>query len=700
MVDSMIMLFKSTDTVFTTNGLGNLPDAISCVVTEERNGEYELEMLYPITGKRYEELSLRRIITAKPNPYSDYQPFRIYAISKPINGIVTINAEHISYDLSGIPVAPFVADTVQNAFINMKSSAAVPCPFSFTTDKGTTANMTVLKPSSMRALLGGTRGSILDVYGGEYEFDKFTVKLHNNRGENRGVSIRYGKNLTDLKQEENCSAVYTGVYPFWYSEQDGLMQLSEKVVKASGTYDFTRIYPLDLSQEWQDKPTETQLRERAKTYMSANNIGIPKVSLDVSFVQLAQSEEYQEIALLETVYLCDTVNVEFPELGVSSKAKCIKTKFDVLTNKYIGIELGDAKSNLASTICEQSQAIHETPSKTFMEQAIENATQLISGGLGGYVVLHSSTDSKHPDEILIMDTDNIKTATKVWRWNKGGLGYSSKGYNGPYTTAMTQDGAIVADFITTGTMSANRINGGTLIVGGNNNTNGTILVKKSDGTVLVKLDKDGITLNSEVKISYSNLSNTPSIPSKTSQLKNDSDFKTGSQVTQITKDTVTTKYVNALDVTAKQVNCVSGNNECNINGARNRYIRDGIEVGNIGTNSWSGHPEMRGLDFDLDEDGSYMFWGAQNPGGGNYMAVMVYDRNGTIYDRNSMNICRDLDLHWWKLKNVNWPEGGIDGTLHFVQILSMNSDGTVGRWVNDCSLRFVNGILVDATFNG
>lgn len=282
MVDTMITLHESTETSFTTNGLGTLSDAITCEVTEERNGEFELEMEYPVTGIRYKELQLRRIIMAKPNPYSDLQPFRIYAITKPINGIVTVNAEHISYDMSGYPVSAFAADTVQNAFINMKSASAVNCPFSFSTDKTTTANMTVLKPSSMRSLLGGVDGSILDVYGGEYEFDKFNVKLWNKRGADRGASIRYGKNLTDLKQEENCSSVYTGVYPFWYSEQEGLVQLNEKIVKASGTYNFTRIYPLDLSQEWQEKPNQEQLRTRANSYMKANNIGVPAVSLTVS----------------------------------------------------------------------------------------------------------------------------------------------------------------------------------------------------------------------------------------------------------------------------------------------------------------------------------------------------------------------------------------------------------------------------------
>lgn len=464
MVDTMIVLFESTSTSFTTNGLGCLSDAVSCIVTEERNGEFELEMEYPVTGQHYSELALRRIIAAKSNPYSEKQPFRIYSITKPMNGIVTVNAAHISYDLAGYPVSPFTAESLPNALAKMKEASAVPCPFTFYTDKNTAAKMTVVKPSTIRSLLGGSSGSLLDIYGGEYEFDNFMIKLLNNRGANRGVSIRYGKNLTELEQEENCSNVYTGVYPYWYSEQDGLLQLSEKIVKCEGTYNFTRIYPLDLSDKWQQKPTETQIRDAAKTYIKNNNVGIPKVSLKISFVQMAQSEEYKDITLLEAVHLCDTVNVEFPEYNVSASSKCISTTYDVITDKYKEIELGDARSNLASTLSAQNQAINETPSrmKTAMERAIENATQLITGGLGGYVIMRDSSGGKYPDEILIMDTPDIKTAKKVWRWNKAGLGYSSTGYNGPYGLAMTQNGAIVADFITTGVLTANLIQAGIL----------------------------------------------------------------------------------------------------------------------------------------------------------------------------------------------------------------------------------------------
>lgn len=539
MVDALITLHESNDDIENTYnlGIGSLFEALCCEVTEERNGEFELVMEYPITGKWFKELRLRRIIMAEPNPYSDRQAFRIYAITKPINGIVTLNAEHISYDLSGYPVQPFKADGIQNALSSLVSNCAVPCPFRFSTSRLTSAQMTVSKPASIRSLLGGMSGSLLDIYGGEYEFDNYDVKLENERGADRGVSIRYGKNLTDLKQEENCSSVYTGVYPFWYSEQDGLFQLSEKIVSAPGTYDFTRIYPLDLSQEWVEKPTEEQIRSKTESYIKANNIGVPKVSLTVSFIQLAQCEEYHNYALLERVHLCDMVSIEFAELGVSAKAKCIKTVYDAITRKYKSIELGEARSNLSSTISSQNQAIQENISKTFMQQAIENATKLISGGLGGYVIIHSSTGGNHPDEILIMDTDDINTASKVWRWNKGGLGYSSTGYNGPYALAMTQDGQIVADFITTGTMSASLINGGVLNIGGLDDADGIIYVKDGDGKILVTLDKNGISLTNGCTISWNNVSDQPDIPSD-------------DHITKITKDTVTAEYISALKASA------------------------------------------------------------------------------------------------------------------------------------------------------
>lgn len=511
MVDSMIRLFPSNATDFTTNGLGYLPDATECTVTEERNGAFELEMKYPVSGKRYSDILLRSIIVAKPNPYDDPQPFRIYEISRPMKGSITIKAEHISYDINGIPVTSgWEATSPSAAFAGLKSHAAVTCPFDFWTDKSSTGTFRVEVPSNMRSCLGGVEGSILDIYHGEYKFDKYMIRLYGSRGMNRDVSIRYGKNLTDLNQEENCASVYTGVYGYWYSDSEddgGLVETSPKVINVPGSFNYQRILIVDFSSEFQDKPSSSQLKDRVNNYISNNNIGVPSVNLTVSFVNLTDYREYENLALLETVHLCDTVNVIFEELGVNATAKVITTVFNCLTNKYDSIELGDAKSNLANTIAnykepdfssdfnrilkEVQQALKEN--NTLQAIAIAQATKLITGNLGGHVVLHSSTGGDKPDEILIMDTADINTAKKIWRWNLSGLGYSSTGYNGPYGLAMTMNGMIVADFIQTGTMSANRIKGGTLTLGGSDNGNGVLMVLDSTSSEILKIDNNGLS---------------------------------------------------------------------------------------------------------------------------------------------------------------------------------------------------------------
>ena len=446
------------------NGIGALRDCISCTITEERNGSFELEMVYPVGGQHYDSLALRGLIKAKPNPFADEQLFRIYQISRPIGGQVTVNAAHISYDLSGIPVAPFAASGAQAALAGLKEHVATDCEFTFWSDVSTAGDFSVSVPSSLRSRLGGVEGSILDVFGGEYEWDNYTVKLHSERGTDRGVSIRYGKNLTDLTQEENCASIYTGVYPYWTDSDGNVVQISTGPVVnvPDGNYDFVRILTLDVSQDFEEQPTDEQLQQAALNYIKSNNVGVPEVSLKLSWAQLENTEEYKGKAVLERVGLCDTVRVTFARLGVQATAKVVKTVYNVLLDRYDSVELGDARATLADTVAslgkDTKQEIDRT--QTMLKRAIARATKLITGNLGGYVVLHSSTGGDTPDEILIMDKPDINTATRVWRWNLSGLGYSSTGYNGEFGLAMTMDGAIVADYITAGTLAANLIKTG------------------------------------------------------------------------------------------------------------------------------------------------------------------------------------------------------------------------------------------------
>ena len=531
MVDSLIILYDHDEEAFTSNGLGALPDAASCTVTEERNGGYEVEMEYPLTGSHFSDIQKRRILYVKPNPYDDPQPFRIYSITKPINGIVTVHAAHLSYDTSGSIVKLFPADagSASAAMSYLKNFSVPSTPFTFFTNVGKSGTMSVPKPSSIRSLLGGSDGSILDTFGGEYLFDKWNISLLESRGSNRGVTIRYGKNMTDLEQEENDTDFYTGVYPFWYSESEdgGLVTLSanDGIVNAPGNYDFVKIMPLDLSSEdfskettdsegyttTIEKPTEEELLAAAQKYITNNKIGIPKVSLDVSFVMLAQTEEYKDFARLETVKLCDTVTVEFEKLGVKTTAKCIKTVYNVLTDKYDSIELGEPKSSLAETVSNQGTLIEEASDKSYMERAIQNATDLImSGKLGGYVTVTKN-------EIYIADNKDLDKAVKVWRWNSGGLGYSSSGKDGPFGTAMTSDGKIVADYISTGNLdcsvlNVSNIHGDSILVDTIGALNG--INQETDSYQYIKtglLDSDGnygiaigqLTTNSDGTISTS-----------------------------------------------------------------------------------------------------------------------------------------------------------------------------------------------------
>lgn len=477
------VLFAPTATTFTTNGLGKLSDAASCTVKETRNGAFELTLKYPIEGIHYAEIQQRSIILAKPNPVDSAQPFRVYRISKPINGLVTVYTYHISYDLTGIPVSPYSAASVQAALAGFSTYAAVTNPFTFWSDMMASGDFTVKAPASVRSLLE----TVLEVYGGEYKYDKYTVRLYQQRGVNRGVTIRYGKNLTDLKQDENCSNVYTGVYAY-YSDGNGIVETSPKVTPAPGTYDYTRVLPLDLKAEFKEAPTAEALRAAAEQYMTDHNIGVPEVSLNVSFVQLEQTQEYKDLALLERVELCDTVTVIFERLGVNATAQVTSTVYNVLIDAYDSVTIGNVRKNVAMTIAEQAQEIAKGPDLTALQAAVIEATELITGNQGGYVVIHSSTGGKTPDEILIMDQPDIESAVQVWRWNKSGLGYSSSGYNGPYGLAMTIDGKINADFITTGGMDAARITAGIL-----QSKDGRFLIDLTANTITMK-NKSGATV--------------------------------------------------------------------------------------------------------------------------------------------------------------------------------------------------------------
>lgn len=452
------ILFPSTATEFNTHGLGVLTDAISCTVTEERNGTFELTMQYPDTGVHFAEITDRCIIYAIPSPYRAPQPFRIYRITRPMNGVIMVYAQHITYDLSGVPLNPFTAINAPDALSRLSLNAAVDSPFTFWTDKATVASFAVSTPSSTRSVLGGSSGSILDVYGGEYEWDGFTVRLYGHRGYDNGVVISYGKNLTDIEQDRNISNVATGIYPYWTNAEGALVTCDPKIVNAPGTYDFTRVVPVDFSNDFETQPTPAQLQARAEKYVEDNKIGIPKTSITASFVQLEQFPEYEDLALLEKCDLCDTVTIRYPQLGVEAKAEIVKIETDVLLERYNSVEIGDVRTNIADTIVGQQQEIKQKPSETYLREAVLALTETILGASGGAVRLLDTNNDGMPDTLYIADDPDPTKARNVWRFNHEGWGASDSGYNGPFSYGATLKNGMVADFITAGTLNADLVN--------------------------------------------------------------------------------------------------------------------------------------------------------------------------------------------------------------------------------------------------
>lgn len=458
------ILFPANATSFNTNGLGRL-EPTKCTVIEERNGQYELSCIVPVSSPHYSDIRNNMIIAVSPSDGATIQAFRIYQITEPLNGLVTLSARHISYDLSYNSVMPFTADSCSAALLGLNSYAVETQPFTFWTDKSVVADFAVKVPQPIRSCLGGQRGSILDIYGGVYEWDNWTVKLWTRRGSDNGVTLRYGKNITDLSQEQNLESVVTGIVPFWANEST-VVTLPEKSVDSAyaSQYPYKRTVPVDFSSEWESTPTAAQLRTRAQSYVVANKIGIPKISLKVSFVALWQTEEYKTVAPLERVKLCDTVHIIFERYNIDAVAEVVRTEWDVLNERYLSIELGEARANLANTLVQMNeqtnQALAETTSE--LQGAIDRATNIITGQNGGWLKINSDSNNR-PYELLIMDAPDETQATKLWRWNIGGLGYSKDGYEGPYGTAMTMNGEIVANFITSGEMSANRVRAGLLV---------------------------------------------------------------------------------------------------------------------------------------------------------------------------------------------------------------------------------------------
>lgn len=457
-------LFEADSTVFTSGGMGSLPDVTTLEIQQDLNGEFELYMEYPVDGLHADDIAVERIIYTKPDDLSNSQPFRIYDVEEELDGYkYTIYAHHIGYDLSDYPVEPFSATGVLPALTGLVSHSMVSHSFTVWTDITNTETAFMLEePRSFRACIGGVQGSILDRFGGELEWDGFTVKLHAHRGSDRGVYIRYAKNLESFKNERETEN-WTGVLAYW-SQDDQTVTGDIQYITDHAQYARERIYLLNATEDFDDPPVPSDLNARATQYMTANDFGVPfSDTLKISFVPLWQTEEYKNIASLERVALGDTVHVIYRSYNVAMQV--ISVIYDGVLGKYKEITLGKKKATLSSTI---KQIINDSSdgvvatAVSMMQGAIDHAADVMAGGTGGCIVTGRNADGL-PNEIYIMDSPDMGTAVNVLRINYAGIAFSQTGINGQYTTAWTIDSHFVANFITAGELNGNLIKAGSIL---------------------------------------------------------------------------------------------------------------------------------------------------------------------------------------------------------------------------------------------
>ena len=461
-----------------SDGLGIL-QCTKCTCTEELNGQFILQFSLPITDKHYAELHEKGLVRAKPNETDDEQIFRIVNISVPMKGVVSVNANHISYDMNAIAVNPFETTGIANAINGLKSnvvgygSGQENLPFSIWTNiTDTTKAFAIAVPTALRTCLGGMEGSLLDTFGGEYQWDNLQAKLFSIRGEYRYVTIEYGKNLIDANQERNIEDTYDAVlgYAKFADDSD---QKKDKVYVGDLQYPGDNIPAqprtliVDFSQNFDDDhpPNKQIIETLAHNYAVVNDINVPKISIKVKFTQLQNSEEYKNIAQLEHVSLGDRVGIMFPKLGINTTERIRKTVFNVIKDRYDSVEIGSNSSSLSKTISNigKTSSAQLGHAKTVLDQASKHASRVLTGALGGHVMFHSSSDADQneqgfPDEIIVSEKLDMHDQNNcIIRINKAGIFFGEHGYDGDLKSAWTIDGTFFADYIAAGQLDCDKL---------------------------------------------------------------------------------------------------------------------------------------------------------------------------------------------------------------------------------------------------
>lgn len=345
------LLFGASESAYDSHGFGPIRDATSCLVSEEANGAFELRLTVPRTTPRLGELVAGNQILVQPNPYDRAQPFRIQRVRKGARGTLEVYAQHLCYDLAGVPIAPFTSSTAAEAIQYMNSRRLGGDPFTFSTDLDVSNPMEVTEPTAAWDLLGSGENTLTYNYGGELQFDRREIRLLRARGVDRGFVIAYGKNLTELTYEKSIETLYTGVLPFWVGDENTIV--TGTVQTAAGGFGYTKILPVDLSSEFEDAPTVAELNAAGARYIQDKQVGVPTLRVKASFVPPGS----RGLRTLEDVRLWDPVTLRHELLSIDVAASVVKTSYDVLRERYESVEIGNRLVSVAQTIAKPTSKI-------------------------------------------------------------------------------------------------------------------------------------------------------------------------------------------------------------------------------------------------------------------------------------------------------------------------------------------------------
>ena len=483
MIDNLITIYDKNDAnnlaehLYDTQGLGALSDWLTATVSNKLNGAEIFQGTYPISGTNADLIIDGRIIQCYVDENRAKQRLRIYyAKTSAIGNTIEVKAEPIFNDIRKSVLNKYDSGTEKinatQAWQNAKVLAkpAIPSQFSFSSLVDTFANVKIEKANFLE-FFGGKEGSILDRFHGEFLKDNNTLRHEKRLGTDHKIKAIYTKNLTGLDLEIDVQSVLVGVYPFISSSSEGEdeITLPEEVIFTDYADDYPAGYVSFV--DFKDKATDVAtLREAAKDWLKTNiDKQKPQVSGSIELVPLRHQRGYEKFVDLEKVSMGDGVDVYHPQLKVNMSARIVEYTFNVLTNSYDKLVVGNVKTNfLENTENNVSNLINDAIDQLknggkisdLINDIVDHQTDLITGNAGGYVLLDPK---ESPSRILVMDTPNKETARNVLQINQKGIGFSKTGINGTYDTAWTLDGGFNASFITAGVITGITIKGSTLI---------------------------------------------------------------------------------------------------------------------------------------------------------------------------------------------------------------------------------------------